>query len=95
MEKSTFNWKADILRIYYAGCDVKYLPKVYDIICNRCDKGFYHNVKMENIFNECNKYLKYLEINKDVKNFNRSDLAKGKKLSAIWALLLRLNLFLL
>ena len=86
MSKKPYLWKNRPLTeklIYYAGCDVKYLPKVYDIICNRCDKGFYHNVKMENIFNECNKYLKYLEINKDVKNFNRSDLAKGKKLSGL------------
>ena len=86
MSKKPYLWKNRPLTeklIYYAGCDVKYLPKVYDIICNRCDKGFYHNIKIENIFNECNKYLKYLEINKDVKNFNRTDLTKGKILSGL------------
>jgi len=86
MSKKPYLWKNRPLTdklIYYAGCDVKYLPKVYDIICKKCDKGVYHKIKIENIFDECKKYLKYLEINKEVKNFNRADLTKGKKLSGL------------
>ena len=63
--------------IYYAGCDVKYLPKVYDIICKKCDKGKYKTVTIEKILNEFKKYLKYLNINKDIKIFNRINLNKG------------------
>ena len=86
MSKKPYLWKNRPLSdklIYYAGCDVKYLPKVYEIICKKCDKGIYNNIKTNNIFEECNKYLKYLEINKEVKNFNRTDLSKGKKLSGL------------
>ena len=71
MSKKPYLWKNRPLSdklIYYAGCDVKYLPKVYDIICKKCEKGIYNNIKIENIFEECNKYLKYLEINKEFKN---------------------------
>ena len=86
MSKKPYLWKNRPLTdklIYYAGCDVKYLPKVYDIICKKCEKGIYKNIKIENIFDECKKYLKYLELNKEVKNFNRNDLTKGKKLSGL------------
>ena len=86
MSKKPYLWKNRPLTdklIYYAGCDVKYLPKIYDIICKKCEKGIYKNIKIENIFDECRKYLKYLELNKEVKNFNRNDLTKGKKLSGL------------
>ena len=86
MSQKPYLWKNRPLTdklIYYAGCDVKYLPKVYDIICKKCEKGIYKNIKIENIFEECNKYLKYLDLNKEVKNFNRTDLTKGKKLSGL------------
>ena len=86
MSKKPYLWKNRPLTdklIYYAGCDVKYLPKVYDIICKKCERGIYKNIKIENIFDECKKYLKYLELNKEVKNFNRNDLTKGKKLSGL------------
>jgi hypothetical protein len=85
MSKKPYLWKNRPLTeklIYYAGCDVKYLPKVYDIICKKCENGTYKNIKIQNIFEECNKYLKYLEINKDVKNYNRA-LTKGKKISGL------------
>ena len=86
MSKKPYLWKNRPLTeklIYYAGCDVKYLPKIFDIICKKCDKGIYKNIKIENIFEECKKYLKYLDLNKEVKNFNRKDLTKGKKLSGL------------
>ena len=86
MSKKPYLWKTRPLNeklIYYAGCDVKYLPKVYDIICKKCDKKIYKAITIENIFSECNKYLKYIEINKEIKNFTRTDLKKGKKLSGL------------
>ena len=43
----------------------------------------YSDITIENIFNECNKYLKYLDINKDIKNFTRTDLKKDKKISGL------------
>lgn len=42
MSKEPYLWKGRPLTeklIYYAGCDVKYLPKVYDIICIKCEKS--------------------------------------------------------
>jgi ribonuclease D len=41
MSKKPYLWKNRPLTeklIYYAGCDVKYLPKIFDIICKKCDK---------------------------------------------------------
>lgn len=66
--------------IYYAGCDVKYLPKVYDAICIKCEKRIYKNITIEKILEECKKYLKYLDINKDIKKFSRIYFKKGTKL---------------
>ena len=86
MSKKPYLWKTrplDEKLIYYAGCDVKYLPKVYDIICKKCEKKIYKNITIENIFSECDKYLKYVEINKEIKNFTRADLKKGRKLSGL------------
>ncbi len=86
MSKKPYLWKTRPLNeklIYYAGCDVKYLPKIYDIICKKCEKKIYSDITIENIFNECNKYLKYLDINKDIKNFTRTDLKKDKKISGL------------
>ena len=83
MSSKPYLWKSRPLTdklIYYAGCDVKYLPKVYDAICIKCEKRIYKNVTVEKILEECKKYLKYLDINKDIKNFSRTNLKKGTKL---------------
>ena len=55
MSKKPYLWKTRPLNeklIYYAGCDVKYLPKIYDIICKKCEKKIYSDITIENIFNE-------------------------------------------
>ena len=86
MSKEPYLWKSRPLTeklIYYAGCDVKYLPKVYDIICIKCEKKVYKNVTIEKILEECKKYLKYLEINKNITIFNRMNLAKRTKLMGL------------
>ena len=83
MSSKPYLWKTRPLTdklIHYAGSDVKYLPKVYDAICVKCSKRIYKNVTIEIIFEECKKYLKYLDINKDIKNFGRTNLKKGTKL---------------
>ena len=83
MSSKPYLWKSRPLTdklIYYAGCDVKYLPKVYDAICIKCEKRIYKNITVEKILEECKKYLKYLDINKDIKNFSRTNLKKGTKL---------------
>lgn len=83
MSSKPYLWKTRPLTdklIYYAGCDVKYLPNVYDEICVKCSKKIYKNVTIEKILDECKRYLKYLDINKDIKNFSRTNLKKGMKL---------------
>ena len=83
MSSKPYLWKNRPLTeklIHYAGSDVKYLPKVYDTICLKCQKKDYKNVTVEKIIEECKKYIKYLDINKDIRNFNRSNLKKGTKL---------------
>ena len=83
MSSKPYLWKSRPLTdklIYYAGCDVKYLPKVYDAICIKCEKRIYKNITVEKILEECKKYLKYLDINKDIKNYSRTNLKKGTKL---------------
>ena len=83
MSTKPYLWKTRPLSdklIYYAGCDVKYLPKVYEKICIKYGEKIYKNVTVEKIMDECKKYLKYLGINKQVKNFNRINLKKGTKL---------------
>jgi hypothetical protein len=83
MSKKPYLWKNRPLTdklIHYAGSDVKYLPKVYDEICKKCDKKYYKNVTVEKILDECKRYLKYLDINKDIRNFSRTNLKKGTKI---------------
>ena len=83
MSSKPYLWKSRPLTdklIQYAGSDVKYLPKVYDAICIKCEKKIYKNITIEKILDECTKYLKYIDINKDIKNFGRTNLKKGTKL---------------
>ena len=46
-----------------------YLPKIYEIINDKCNQ--LKNVSMESIFNECNKYLAYVKMNLNIKNFHK------------------------
>ena len=83
MSSKPYLWKTRPLTdklIHYAGSDVIYLPKVYDVICVKCSKRIYKNVTIEKILEESKKYLKYLDINKDIKNYDRINLKKGAKL---------------
>ena len=66
---------------FYAGNDVIYLPKIYDIICDNCDRKIIKNVTVENIFDECKKYLKY--VNMKIKNFNKTNILKGTEIQGL------------
>ena len=68
---------------YYAGCDVLYLPKIYDIICRKCDNKKVKNITMKQIFDECRKYLEYININQRIKNYNKMNLEKNTKLKGL------------
>ena len=46
---------------------------------------------MEDIFNECKKYLNYLSINKNIKNYNKMNLVEGTKIKPFYVFLLGEN----
>jgi len=52
--------------IEYASNDVIYLPQLYYIFCE--------NPAYSKIHSQCEKYLEYLEINLNIKNFNKINL---------------------
>lgn len=70
---------------YYAGCDVIYLPKIYSLFCKKCEEDSLKNkeIKIEKIFQECQNYLKYVNINKNIKNYNKMNLEIGTKLDGL------------
>ena len=95
MTKNPYLWKtrplSDKLN-FYAGNDVLYLPKIFDIIymrlsrknnnnSNNNNNGQFNykkrncsNLNIDNIFNECKKYLSYVKINLNIKNFNKTNI---------------------
>ena len=92
MARNPYLWKtrplSDKLN-FYAGNDVLYLPKIFEIIYMKLSKknSSYHinnsknfkkkvfsNLSIENIFNECKKYLSYVKINLNIKNFNKTNI---------------------
>ena len=86
MSKSPYLWKTRPIPYklnYYAGCDVVYLPKMYDLICQKCEKKIVKKITIENIFKECEKYLQYLKININIKNYNKMNLSKGTKIKGL------------
>ena len=86
MSKSPYLWKNRPIPyklIYYAGCDVLYLPKIYDLIVQKCENKMFKNLTLNSIFKECEKYLKYLKMNKNIKNYNKMNLTKGTKLKGL------------
>lgn len=56
--------------IEYASNDVIYLPQLYYIFCE--------NNAYEKIKSECTKYLDYLKINLNIKNFNKINLEENR-----------------
>ena len=65
MSKSPYLWKTRPLAnklIYYAGLDVIYLPKLYNLIVQKYEKKILKKINLSHIFNECEKYLQYFYI---------------------------------
>jgi hypothetical protein len=56
--------------IEYASNDVIYLPQLYLIFCE--------NNSFSKILNECERYLNYLKINLNIKNFNKINLEANR-----------------
>jgi len=84
LSKNPYLWKTRPISPklnYYAGCDVIYLPKIYNIFYKKCKED--KNINIENIFSECQKYLRYVNINKNIKNYNKMNLAVGTKLQGL------------
>ena len=86
MSRSPYLWKTRPIPYklnYYAGCDVAYLPRMYDFICQKCEKKIIKNITIKSIFKECEKYLEYLKINTNIKNYNKMNLTKGTKIKGL------------
>ena len=86
MSNSPYLWKERPIRYklnYYAGCDVYYLPKLYDLFCQKIEAKIVRNTTIQDIFNECQKYLKYLTINKNIKNYNKMNLTEGTEIKGL------------
>ena len=86
MSNSPYLWKERPIRYklnYYAGCDVYYLPKLYDLFCQKIEAKIVKNISIQDIFNECQKYLKYLNINKNIKNYNKMNLTEGTEIKGL------------
>jgi len=86
MSKSPYLWKTRPISYklnYYAGSDVYYLPKMYDLIVQKCETKIVKKITLKNIFEECEKYLQYLKINKNIKNYNKMNLPKGTKIKGL------------
>ena len=84
LSKNPYLWKTRPISSklnYYAGCDVIYLPKIYNIFYKKCKED--KNINIENIFTECQKYLRYVNINKNIKNYNKMNLTIGTKLQGL------------
>ena len=64
MSNSPYLWKVRPISYklnYYAGCDVFYLPKLYDLFCKKIETKKVQHIAIQDIFNECQKYLNYME----------------------------------
>jgi hypothetical protein len=62
----------------YAARDVIYLPIIYFIFKENCQTGKYKNLTFENIADQCERYLKYTNLNLNIKNYNKLNLQKDK-----------------
>ena len=86
MSTSQYIWKTRPIPYklnYYAGSDVYYLPKLYDLFCQKIDAKIVRNISLQDIFKECQKYLNYLTINTDIKNYTKMNLIEGTKINGL------------
>ena len=86
MSKSPYLWKTRPIPYklnYYAGCDVYYLPKLYDLFCQKIESKIVKNISIRDIFKECEKYMNYLTLNKNIKNYNKMNLTEGTEIKGL------------
>ena len=86
MSKSPYLWKTRPIPYklnYYAGCDVYYLPKLYDLFCQKIESKIVKNISIQDIFKECEKYMNYLTMNKNIKNYNKMNLTEGTEIKGL------------
>ena len=86
MSKQPYLWKTRPISYklnYYAGSDVYYLPKLYDLFCQKIEAKIVRNINIQDIFKECRKYLNYLNINKNIKNYTKMNLTEGTKIKGL------------
>ena len=86
MSNTPYLWKVRPISYklnYYAGCDVFYLPKLYDLFCKKIETKKVQHIAIQDIFNECQKYLNYLSMNKNIKNYNKMNITEGTKLKGL------------
>ena len=86
MSKSPYLWKTRPIPYklnYYAGCDVYYLPKLYDLFCQKIESKIVKNISIRDIFKECEKYMNYLTMNKNIKNYNKMNLTEGTEIKGL------------
>lgn len=86
MSRNPYLWKtrpiSDELN-FYAGNDVLFLPKLYDIFCVKCGNKSLKNTNVTKILDECSRYLKYVNINLNIKNFNKMNLERGTEIQGL------------
>ena len=86
MSKQPYLWKTRPISYklnYYAGSDVYYLPKLYDLFCQKIEAKIVRNINIQDIFKECRKYLNYLNINKNIKNYTKMNITEGTKITGL------------
>ena len=86
MAQNPYLWKTRPLTEklnFYAGNDVIYLPKIFYLIKEKCERHQMRYLTMERIFEECSNYVSYVKMNLSIKNFHKMNLAKGSTIQGL------------
>ena len=67
----------------YAARDVIYLPVIYKNFKDNCEKNIYNSLNIEDIQNECVRYLRYTKINLNIRNYNKINIEKDKRVEGL------------
>ena len=67
----------------YAARDVIYLPVIYKIFKDNCEKKSYNSLNIEDIQDECVRYLRYTKINLNIRNYNKINIEKDKQVEGL------------
>jgi ribonuclease D len=67
----------------YAANDVIYLPNLFNLFKENCEKKMFNDIELKGITKECEKYLNYSKINLNIKNFTKVSIEKDKKIEGL------------